>query len=140
MDQENEFSLEDIHAAMFAQLVMMFTSATLQHLGKLVNPASNKAEVNLEAAQASIDMLDMLETKTRGNLKPDEDRMLKESLTQLKLNYVETQQAAGVPPPSAPAASAKPEAPVSPAPAPAAGDIKTPPADEEKQPRFHKKY
>ena len=104
MDQENEFSLEDIHAAMFAQLVMMFTSATLQHLGKLVNPASNKAEVNLEAAQASIDMLDMLETKTRGNLKPDEDRMLKESLTQLKLNYVETQQAAGVPPPSAPAA------------------------------------
>ncbi len=134
MDQENEFSLDDIHAAMFAQLVMMFTSATLQHLGKLVNPALNKTEVNLEAAQASIDMLDMLAAKTRGNLKPDEDRMLKESLTQLKLNYVETQQAAGVPPPAASAP------PASPAPAPAAGDIKTPPADEEKQPRFHKKY
>ena len=134
MDQENEFSLDDIHAAMFAQLVMMFTSATLQHLGKLVNPALNKTEVNLEAAQASIDMLDMLAAKTRGNLKPDEDRMLIESLTQLKLNYVETQQAAGVPPPAASAP------PASPAPAPAAGDIKTPPADEEKQPRFHKKY
>ena len=140
MDQKNEFSMEDIHAAMFAQLVMMFTSATLQHLGKLVNPASNKAEINLEAAQANIDMLDMLETKTSGNLKPDEARMLKESLTPLKLNFVETQQTAGVPPTPAPAASAPPASP-DPAAAPAAGDIKAPPAEEEKQqPRFHKKY
>ena len=139
MANENEFSLDDIHSAMLAQLVMMFTSATLQHLGKLVNPATNKAEINLDAAQASIDMLDMLEVKTRGNLKPDEARMLKESLTQLKLNYVETQQSAGAQPApgAAPAASAPPSAS---APAAAPGDIKAPPAGDDKQPKFHKKY
>ena len=141
MANENEFSPDDIHSAMLAQLVMMFTSATLQHLGKLVNPATHKAEINLEAAQASIDMLDMLEVKTRGNLKPDESRMLKESLTQLQLNYVETQQAAGTSPAPTPApASAASEPPASSAPAAAPGDVQTPSAGDDKQPKFHKKY
>ncbi|MCX6995885.1 MAG: DUF1844 domain-containing protein [Kiritimatiellaeota bacterium] len=136
MANDPEFSMEDVHSAMFAQLVMMFTSATLQHLGKLVNPATHKAEINLEAAQASIDMLAMLEVKTRGNLKPDEARLLKESLTQLQLNYVETQQAAGAPPAPEPA----PAEPPASAPAAAPGDIQTPPAGDDKQPKFHKKY
>ena len=140
MAQDEEFSPDELHSAMLAQLVMMFTSATLQHLGKLVNPATNKAEINLEAAQANIDMLDMLAAKTRGNLKPEEERLLKESLTQLQLNFVETLQSAGAQPEAAPATPPPASAPAPEAKTPPPGEIQAPPPGDDKQPKFHKKY
>jgi len=140
MAQENEVTPGEIQSAMFAQLVMMFTSATLQHLGKLVNPATRQAEVDLEAAQASIDMLDMLDAKTRGNLTPEETRMLQDALTQLKLNFVETREAAGAAPAAKPAEPPPAPAAAAAGPGTAGGEIKTPPPAEDKQPRFHKKY
>ena len=136
---EHEYTLEDIHSAMFAQLVMMFASAAMQQMGKLVSRETGKPEINLEAAQTSIDMLDMLATKTHGNLNADEEQMIKETLSSLKLTFVEMQASAPAPaaaPQAAPAA--EPAAPQT----PPAGDIQpssTTPADD-KQPRFHKKY
>lgn len=74
---------------LFTQLVMSFQAATLQNLGKLPNAISGKTEINLELAKNTIDMLGMLEKKTRGNLTEDESRLLQESLSQLRLLYVE---------------------------------------------------
>jgi hypothetical protein len=62
----------------------------MQHLGKTLSPVTNKIEKNLPAAQSSIDMLDMLEAKTKGNLSEQEAKLLKSVLAELKLNYVET--------------------------------------------------
>lgn len=94
------------HKDLFAGLVMMMSQSALLHLGKLVNPATGKAEVKLEYAQESIDMLDMIEAKTRGNLDAGEAKMLKETLAYLKINYVETSQQ---PPKDTPAAAAPEE-------------------------------
>ena len=75
---------------LFQGLVVSLAAATMQHLGKTLNPATRKIEQNLPAAQATIDMLDMLEAKTKGNLSDAEAKLLKGVLGELKLNYVET--------------------------------------------------
>ena len=75
---------------MFQGLVISLAAATMQHLGKTLSPVTNKIEKNLPAAQATIDMLDMLEAKTQGNLSDNEAKLLKSILAELKLNYVET--------------------------------------------------
>ena len=75
--------------ALFANLVMMFHSATMGHLGKVKNPVTDKIERDLDQAQLMIDLLDMLSTKTKGNLSEDEDKFLTNVLRELKLNYVD---------------------------------------------------
>ncbi|HCV42458.1 MAG TPA: DUF1844 domain-containing protein [Bacteroidetes bacterium] len=74
---------------MFMQLVMMFHTLTMHQLGKIKNPVTDKVERDLAAAQGSIDMLEMLKEKTKGNLAQDEDRFLTNLLKELKLNYVD---------------------------------------------------
>ena len=71
------------------QLVLMFQTAAMQHLGKLKHPLSEKVERDLEQAQISIDMLDMLHTRMKGNLSAEEERMFANVLQELRLNYVD---------------------------------------------------
>ena len=78
------------NSEMFQGLVISLAAATMQHLGKTLSPVTNKIEKNLPAAQSTIDMLDMLEAKTQGNLSANEAKLLKSILAELKLNYVET--------------------------------------------------
>jgi hypothetical protein len=113
----------DMNASLFTQLVVTLATSTLQQMGKLMNPITHKMEVNLEAAQTTIDLLDMLQAKTQGNLATDEDKMLRETITALKLNYVETSQN-----PPTTSTAAQPPPPETGAP----GD--------DKQPKYHKKY
>ena len=93
------------NAEMFQGLVISLAAAVMQHLGKTLSPVTNKIEKNLPAAQATIDMLDMLEAKTKGNLGDAESKLLKSVLAELKLNYVETLNDK----PAAPATESKPE-------------------------------
>jgi hypothetical protein len=76
-------------AGYFYQLILMFETAALQQLGKLINPLTGKVEKDLEQAKFSIDMLGMLEEKTEGNLTSEEKSYLQRVLAQLRLNYVE---------------------------------------------------
>ena len=78
------------NSELFQGLVISLAAATMQHLGKTLSPVTNKIEKNLPAAQSTIDMLDMLEAKTKGNLNEPEAKLLKSILAELKLNYVET--------------------------------------------------
>jgi hypothetical protein len=79
----------DKNASLFFSLIMTFQAAAMQQMGKLKNPISDKIERNLQQAQLSIDILDMIEVKTRGNLSEDETKLLKGILQELKLNYVD---------------------------------------------------
>lgn len=122
----------ETHKAYFIELILMLSSSAMQQLGKIINPITGKAELNLEAAQATIDMVEMLEAKSRGNLDRDETRLLTNTLTSLRMNYVETA--------AMPAKESKPDAkaePTAPAAAPAAPAPEAPP---EKDPKFHKTY
>jgi len=76
-------------AALFLQLLFGLQQAAMVALGKLMNPVSGKVERNLEAARNTIDTLSALETRTRGNLESDEQRVLTQVLTDLRLNYVD---------------------------------------------------
>ncbi len=80
---------EQKHSIMFTQLVMYFHSAAIQQMGKLPSPVSGKIERDLEQASMSIDMLDMLKFKSKGNLSDDEDHFLDHVISELKLNYVD---------------------------------------------------
>ena len=74
---------------LFYQIVLTFHTAAWQQLGKVVNPFTEKSEVNLQAASLSIDMLDALQEKTKGNLAEQEKQLLEKILSDLKLNYME---------------------------------------------------
>jgi len=77
------------NTSLFFSLIMTFQSAAMQQMGKLKSPISDKIERDLLQAQLSIDILDMLENKTHGNLSDDETKLLKGILQELKLNYVD---------------------------------------------------
>ncbi|MBA4313311.1 MAG: hypothetical protein C0417_11855 [Chlorobiaceae bacterium] len=74
---------------LLTQLILMFQTASLQHMGKLKNPISDKIEQDLPQAQISIDLLDMLHNKMKNNLSKEEERMFTGVLQELKLNYVD---------------------------------------------------
>lgn len=76
-------------AALFLQLVLGLQQAAMMSLGKLMNPMSGKLDRNLEAAKNTIDTLGAIESRTRGQLEPDEQRVLTQVLTDLRLNYVD---------------------------------------------------
>jgi hypothetical protein len=76
-------------AALFLQLVLGLQQAAMVALGKLMNPMTGKIERNLDAARNTIDTLGAIESRTRGNLEPDEQRVLGQVLAELRLNYVD---------------------------------------------------
>lgn len=81
---------KEMNKILFANLIMMLSSSAMQQLGKLVNPVTGKTELQLDGARMTIDMLEMLKEKSTGNLDAEEEKMMKEILSTLQLNYVET--------------------------------------------------
>jgi hypothetical protein len=93
---------------LFLGLVASLQASAWMQLGKIMNPLSGKVERDLDRAQETIDLLGMLQTKTRGNLHPDEARLLEQILYELRMNFVEERQG-GEREPAAPAVEAAPE-------------------------------
>ncbi len=79
---------KDKDQMLFTNLIIMFQTAAMQHLGKLKNPMTDKTERDIEQAKISIDILDMIQRKTEGNLEGYEKKLLKSVLHELRLNYV----------------------------------------------------
>jgi hypothetical protein len=73
----------------FIQLVLMFQTAAIQQMGKLENPITKKVERDLEQAKFSIDMLEMIQQKTKNNLSENEKKFLDHILFELRMNYVD---------------------------------------------------
>ncbi len=79
---------------LFVGLLFSLHSSAWMQLGKVVHPQSGKVERDLEAAKETIDLLGVLEAKTRGNLAPEEERLMTQLLLELRLNYVEESRGA----------------------------------------------
>jgi len=73
----------------FIQLVLMFQTAAIQQMGKLENPITKKVERDLDQAKFSIDMLEMIQQKTKNNLSENENKFLDHVLFELRMNYVD---------------------------------------------------
>jgi hypothetical protein len=72
-----------------ATFIFSLSSSALLHLGEIPDPETTNVRVDLPLAKQIIDTLGMLQGKTKGNLDPDEDNLLKNVLYDLRLRYVQ---------------------------------------------------
>jgi hypothetical protein len=76
----------------FHTFLLSLGSSALLHLGELERPGAAGAELDLPMAKHTIDILAMLQDKTRGNLTPEETKLLEGLLFDLRLRYVEARK------------------------------------------------
>ena len=72
----------------FSSFVIGLTTQALVLLGEVPNPETKQVTVNLGLAKQTIDIIGLLEEKTKGNLTEDEGRLLSEMLTNVRMAYV----------------------------------------------------
>jgi hypothetical protein len=72
----------------FETLIRSFAGTAMLQLGLVEDPVHGRIPPDLEAARETIDMLGLLEEKTRGNLTPSEQRFLDDVLYQLRVSFV----------------------------------------------------
>ena len=73
----------------FSTFVLSLSHSVLMHLGQAPHPETGSVEKALPLARQTIDLLAMLEEKTKGNLSGDEERLLAQILFDLRIRYVE---------------------------------------------------
>ena len=73
----------------FSTFIFSLNTSALLHLGEVPDPATGKQQEDLVMAKQTIDLLSMLEEKTRGNLTSDEENLIKHILYDLRLRYVQ---------------------------------------------------
>jgi hypothetical protein len=78
----------------FATFVVSLSHSVLLHLGVAPHPETNTFERSLPLAKQTIDLLAVLEEKTKGNLTGDEERLLTQVLFDLRMRFVEVQKKA----------------------------------------------
>ena len=85
-----ETDLPEPPPASFSVLISMLFTQAMAMLGQMPDPATGESKVNKPFAKHYIDTLEMLETKTKGNLDDQESAMLNEALHALRMMYVDT--------------------------------------------------
>jgi hypothetical protein len=128
----------------FIEFVMMHAQNAALFLGQIPNPKTGEPEINLDLARMFIDQLEMIQEKTRGNLTNEEAMVLRNTLSNLQMAFVEGSGAAGPqrsaqsePPPPAPSQPA--EQPTSGAPEQAPPIASSEPESESRK-KFTKSY
>ena len=95
----------ELPQANFQMLVGTLASQAVMGLGAVRDPKTGGVVVDLEAARFAIDLLAVIEDKTKGNLTDEETKEITQALTELRARFVQvsdavkTQVAAGVAPP-----------------------------------------
>ncbi len=73
----------------FATFVLSLSHSAMVHLGEAPNPEDETTQVSLPLAKQTIDLLGLLEEKTKGNLTGEEERLITQILFDLRLRFVE---------------------------------------------------
>jgi hypothetical protein len=76
----------------FETLVSYLSTTTMFQLGMIPGPGGERIPADMPNAQRSIDLLEVLQDKTRGNLTTKESRLLEEVLYELRMTFVELQK------------------------------------------------
>ena len=93
MKDEVQDTNEDVEETLlpevnFPTFIMSLNASALVHLGVIEDPATGQGAKNLPMAKQTIDILSMLEEKTRGNLAKDEEDILRNILYDLRIAFV----------------------------------------------------
>ena len=83
---------EDLGAPGFDTIVSYLSTTAMFQLGLLAGPGGQHIPPDFVNARRTIDMLDVLQDKTQGNLTPDESQLLEEVLYELRMSYLEVQK------------------------------------------------
>ena len=76
----------------------MLATPAFMHVGDIEDPNTGKpTEQNLPAARHMIELLELVQEKTQGNLSDDESRLLEDLLYELRMRFVQVQQQGGGP-------------------------------------------
>jgi hypothetical protein len=73
----------------FSTFIISLSTQALMHLGEIADPVSGRAETDLAGAQQMIDILSLLQQKTRGNLDAAEQQLVEDILYDLRMRYVD---------------------------------------------------
>lgn len=84
----------DTQPVTFSTFILSLLTTAAVHFGDIAPPGSEqRLQPNLAGAAQMIEILGMLQQKTRGNLEPDEQRFLEQALYELRMRYVEAAKA-----------------------------------------------
>lgn len=84
----------------FAELVNMIAMQAMVGMGGMSGPGGERIPPNLEAAKHYVDMLQLLEDKTKDNLTDEEKQLLDQLLYEMRMRYVQAASGGAAPPPS----------------------------------------
>ncbi len=73
----------------FATFVLSLNHSALMHLGEAPHTEDNEVRLSLPLAKQTIDLLGLLEEKTKGNLTGEEERLMSQILFDLRMRFVE---------------------------------------------------
>ena len=85
----SEAAQEPLPEINFSTFVISLSTQALMHLGEIANPLSGKEETDVSVAKQMIDIVGMLQEKTRGNLTDGEAKLIEDILFDLRMRYVE---------------------------------------------------
>ena len=73
---------------LFLYVVSTFKTSAMVALGKMKNPMTNEIQINLEQASYYVDLLDMLQSKAKGNMSQYEEQMLINTVSELNMEII----------------------------------------------------
>jgi hypothetical protein len=88
-DAKAQSAQEALPEISFSTFIIGLSTQALMHLGEITSPVSEKLEIDIPAAKQMIDILGMLQDKTRGNLAAGEQSLIEDILFDLRMKYVE---------------------------------------------------
>lgn len=94
MADDSQNGAESSSGISFLAFVLSLAHTAAVHFGDVPDPMSGAQEANLPAAQQMIDILSLIEEKTRGNLTAEERQLLDQVLFELRLRFVEASKPA----------------------------------------------
>jgi Domain of unknown function (DUF1844) len=91
MDPQNPYE----NPTSFLAFVMSLATTAAVHFGDIEDPSVGQTQRNLPAAKQMIELLAMLQEKTKGNLEPEEHQFLDQVLYELRMRFISLVQEAG---------------------------------------------
>ena len=85
---EDKDQMGSAQAIDFTTLIMSLASSALVSLGRVPDPETGTVQKNFVFAHQNIDIIHLLQEKTRGNLSADEERLVEQILYELRMSYI----------------------------------------------------
>ncbi|MFQ5455173.1 MAG: DUF1844 domain-containing protein [Nitrospirota bacterium] len=89
VDETHENREKPPHPVTFSGFIISLATSALIYLGEEENPATKRRDINLPQAKEMVDIIEVLEKKTKGNLTSEEENLLRNLLFTLRMKYVE---------------------------------------------------